>query len=71
MAGIRLDRQIDLDLTGHIPTQVHLAQGLGLVGKVEDDRAGQFVVGHASAIGRFEDVDTVPFAGALTAGGDA
>lgn len=32
---------------------------------MEDDGAGEFIVGHACPIGGFENVDTVPFSGAL------
>jgi hypothetical protein len=44
VAGIRLNRQISLHLPGHVPTQVHLAEPLILVGEVQDNRAGELVV---------------------------
>ena len=71
MAGIRFDRQIHLNLASHVPTEVHFTQSLGLIGKMQDDGAGEFVVGHAGAVCGLEDVDTVPFAGVFGAGGDA
>jgi hypothetical protein len=70
MATVRLHRQIDLDLACHVPAQVHITQGLSLVGEVEDNRAGKLVVRHASAISSLEYVNAVPFTRALGAGGD-
>jgi hypothetical protein len=70
MATIRLHGQIDLNLASHVSAQIHITQGLGFVGKVEDNRAGQLVVGHASAISSLEDVNAVPFTRALSTGGD-
>lgn len=70
MARVRLDRQVNLNLAGHVTAQVRLTESLALAGEVEDDRAGEFVVGHTSPVGSLEDVDAVPFAGALGAGGN-
>lgn len=68
MAGIRFHGEIHFNLASHVAAQVHLAEGRAFVGQVEDDCAGQFVMGHASPIGGFEDVDTVPRARALGTG---
>lgn len=70
MARVRLNGQIGLHLPGHVAAEVHRSQGLCLAGQVQDDRARQFVVRHAGAVRRLEDVDAVPRAGALRAGGD-
>lgn len=65
-----LDRQVRLDLTGHVTTQVHIAKSFTLVGEVQNNCAGEFVVGGAGAVGSFENVNTIPFARALGTGGD-
>lgn len=67
MACIRVNGQIDLDLPGHVPAQVHLTKSFGFVGEVKDHCTSQFVVSLARSIGRFEDVDAVPLAGVLAA----
>lgn len=67
MARIRFHGQVNLHLPGHVTTQIHLAEGRALVGEVKNDGAGQLVVGHAGPVGGLENVDAVPFAGALGA----
>jgi hypothetical protein len=63
-----LDREIRLDLAGHVTAQVHVAEGLTLVGEVENNSAGKLVVGGAGAISRLKNVNAVPFARALRTG---
>jgi hypothetical protein len=68
MADVRLNRKIKLNLPSHISAQIHLAKSLGFVGKMQDYRAGELIVGCSSSVGSFEYVDAVPFTGLFSAG---
>lgn len=65
-----LDREISLDLAGHVTAQVHVAEGVALLSEVEDNSASKLVVGGAGAISRLENVNAIPFARALGTGRD-
>jgi hypothetical protein len=68
MADVRLNGKIELNLPSHISAEIHLAKSLGLVGEMQDHRAGELVVGCPSAVGSLEYVDAVPFTGLFSAG---
>lgn len=70
MASIGLYRQVNFHLASHVPAEVHITKSLGFVGQVEYNGTSEFVVGHASAVGGLENVNAVPFAGALGTRGD-
>lgn len=65
-----LDREISLDLAGHVTAQVHVAESVTLVSEVEDNSASKLVVGGSGAVSRLENVNAIPFAGALGTGSD-
>lgn len=49
--------QILLDLSSHIPTQIHLPKGFIAVDHVQNDGGGQLVVRGSSPVNRLKNVD--------------
>lgn len=70
MALVALDRQLLLDLPGHVAAEAHVAEVGGAAGgEVEDDGRGELVLRGAAALDGLEDVDRVPDALGSAAGG--
>lgn len=63
--SVIIHRHILLHLTDHVSTEVQRSKVIAVSAEVQDDGAGELVVGGAGAVKRLEDVYAVPTTGGL------
>jgi hypothetical protein len=60
MTAVIFDRQILLDLSDHVPAQVHIAQVIRISAKIENNGAGELIVCPSGAVLRLKDMYAIP-----------
>ena len=56
MALVSINWKILLDLSRHVPTEIHTSQILALSAQIQYDRTRKLVMGRPSPFGGFEDM---------------